>query len=278
MNSDSYFEIGSTHLVCQDYALSGSFKDMHYGIVSDGCSSAEHSEIGAQILCLVARYNIQLYYDLFFSVEDQVMQTLLGNSILKRADELRKLYPIVPNALEATLLIMVAKGDQACVFGWGDGYVLSRVDNNFIEGTHQPLSYKKISYPETNAPFYLSATREDYINKFGSGMIVKHTVAMVRECDNDIPSFRLETFDTPFFQKYLRFSSGNSLTIMTDGLGQYQNNLKKPVPDTEIMPLIVDYPNVQGAFVQRTMNFLKRDLLKKNWSHMDDIGLATIAF
>ena len=109
-------------------------------------------------------------------------------------------------------------------------------------------------------------------------MIVKHTVAMVRECDNDIPSFRLETFDTPFFQKYLRFSSGNSLTIMTDGLGQYQNNLKKPVPDTEIMPLIVDYPNVQGAFVQRTMNFLKRDLLKKNWSHMDDIGLATIAF
>ena len=159
MNSDSYFEIGSTHLVCQDYALSGSFKDMHYGIVSDGCSSAEHSEIGAQILCHVARYNIQLYYDLFFSVEDQVIQTLLGNSILKRADELRKLYPIVPNALEATLLIMIAKGDQACAFGWGDGYVLLHVDT---------LSYKKISYPETNAPFYLSATREDYINKFGS--------------------------------------------------------------------------------------------------------------
>ena len=274
MNSDSYFEIGSTHLVCQDYALSGSFKDMHYGIVSDGCSSAEHSEIGAQILCHVARYNIQLYYDLFFSVEDQVIQTLLGNSILKRADELRKLYPIVPNALEATLLIMIAKGDQACVFGWGDGYVLLHVDN-------QTLSYKKISYPETNAPFYLSATREDYIKKFGSEMkVVKHTVGTLTHGGliDDIPSFRLETFDTPFFQKYIRFSSGDSLTIMTDGLGQYQNNLKKPVLDTEIMPLIVDYPNVQGAFVQRTMNFLKRDLLKKNWSHMDDIGLATIAF
>ena len=273
MNSDSYFEIGSTHLVCQDYALSGNFKDIYYGIVSDGCSSAEHSEIGAQILCHVARYNIQLYCDLFFSVEDRVMQTLLGNSILKRADELRKCYPIVPNALEATLLIMIAKRDQACVFGWGDGYVLLHVDN-------QTLSYQKISYPETNAPFYLSATREEYLNKFGSGMIVKYTIGTLLhgECDGDIPSFRLETFDTPFYQKYLQLSSGDSLTIMTDGLGQYQNDLKKPVPDIDIMPLIVDYPNVQGAFAQRTMNFLKRDLLKKNWSHLDDIGLATIVF
>jgi hypothetical protein len=247
---------------------------MHYGIVSDGCSSAEHSEIGAQILCHVARYNIQLYCDLFFVVEDRVMQTLLGNSILKRADELRKLYPIVPNALEATLLIMVAKGDQACVFGWGDGYILLHVDN-------QTLSFQKISYPETNAPFYLSATREDYIAKFGPGMKVKHTIGNLIHgglIDCDSPSFRLEAFDVPFFQKYLQLSSGDSLTIITDGLGQYQNDLKKSVPDTEIMPLVVDYPNVQGAFVQRTMNFLKRDLLKKNWSHLDDIGVATIVF
>jgi len=57
MNADSYFEIGSTHLVCQDYALSGLYKDMCYGIVSDGCSSAENSEIGAQILCHGARYS-----------------------------------------------------------------------------------------------------------------------------------------------------------------------------------------------------------------------------
>ena len=258
MNSDSYFEIGSTHLVCQDYALSGSFKDMHYGIVSDGCSSAEHSEIGAQILCHVARYNLQLYYDLFFVVENKAMQTLLGNSILKRADEIRKLYPIAPNALEATLLIAIAKGNQACVFGWGDGYVLLRADEIF--------SYIKIDYPETNAPFYLSVAREEYIAKFGPETKARYTGAT--KCD--VP------FDTSFYQKYLQLISGDSITVMTDGLGQYQNGLKKPVPDTEIMPLIVDYPNIQGLFVQRTMNFLKRDLLKKNWSHLDDIGLATI--
>jgi hypothetical protein len=33
MNSDSYFEIGCAHNVCQDYALNGSYEDMIYGIV-----------------------------------------------------------------------------------------------------------------------------------------------------------------------------------------------------------------------------------------------------
>ena len=101
MNSDSYFEIGNTHQICQDYALSGNYKDMYYSVVSDGCSSAEHSEIGAQILCHVARYNLQLHYDLFVEgVKQTTMMSLLGNSILRRADELRKLYPISRDALQ----------------------------------------------------------------------------------------------------------------------------------------------------------------------------------
>ena len=63
MISDSYFEIGNTHMVCQDYALNGSSPDnrLHYSIVSDGCSSSKHSEIGAQILCHVAQDCILTY-------------------------------------------------------------------------------------------------------------------------------------------------------------------------------------------------------------------------
>lgn len=280
MNSDSYFEIGCSHIVCQDYALSGSFKDMHYGIVSDGCSSAEHSEIGAQIMCHVARYHIQLYYDLFFKAEDPVLLSLLGNSILKRADEIRKIYPITVNALQATLLILVAKENKACVFGWGDGYVLMGPS-----ALRSEISYRKMDYPENNAPFYLSTNRNDYINEFGPDIKVCYTGGSLgykgarpghpAECAY---STRIERspFDTPFFQSYLNISQGQTIAVTTDGLGQYLNENKKPIPDIEIMPLIMDYPNPQGIFVKRTMNFLKRELITKNWSHSDDIGLATI--
>jgi hypothetical protein len=266
MNSDSYFEIGSSHLVCQDYALSGSYKDMHYGIVSDGCSSAMHSEIGAQILCHVARYNIQLYYDLFFYLHEKFLMPLLGNSILKRADEIRKIYPINIDALQATLLIIVAKENRAQFFGWGDGY--------FIIKTSNRLHHEKIDYPETNAPFYLSTDRESYIDKFGSNTSKIRT-------ENDIGYARQakieEAFDEPSFHAFIDLSLGDTITITTDGLGQYLDQNKNSVPDQDIISQIIDYPSIKGTFVKRTMNFLKRDMLKKDWSHTDDIGLATIS-
>jgi len=43
-----------------------------------------------------------------------------------------------------------------------------------------------------------------------------------------------------------------------------------------MIPQIIDYPNLKGEFVKRTMNFLRRDLLKKSWSHADDVSVATV--
>jgi hypothetical protein len=270
MNADSYFEIGSSHQVCQDYALSGSYKDMHYGIVSDGCSSAEHSEIGAQILCHVARYNLQLYYDLFETFgnmkenkdeQEKTLVSLLGNSILKRADEVRKLYPISYDALQATLLIAVSLNGDTHLFGWGDGYFL--IKNLF------GLSTIKIDYPDTNAPFYLATNKEAYVNKFGGDRIVKRTEYTFQNSESSL--------NAPFYDPFYRSLGDAQVTIVTDGLGQYLDQDKKPVDEFILIPQILDYPNLQGSFVKRTMNFLKRDLLKKGWSHSDDIGLATIA-
>ena len=60
MNTGSFFTIGSTHLVCEDYALHG--KD--YVILSDGCSNGGgpriHTDWGSRILCKAAEEHIQL--------------------------------------------------------------------------------------------------------------------------------------------------------------------------------------------------------------------------
>ena len=82
-------------------------------------------------------------------------------------------------------------------------------------------------------------------------------------------------FDQPYVKSFL-VGVGDFITIATDGLTQYMDEKKNPIDVIKMVPLILDYPNFNGVFVERTMNFLKKDLIRKSWSHSDDIGLATI--
>jgi hypothetical protein len=87
------------------------------------------------------------------------------------------------------------------------------------------------------------------------------------------------TIFKPYHRPYIdtfSIKSGDYITIATDGLSQYQDQDKKPVKTDLIIPQVMDYPNYNGQFVKRTMNFMKRDLAQKNWSHSDDIGIATL--
>jgi serine/threonine protein phosphatase PrpC len=283
MNSDSYFEIGSSHMVCQDYALSGNYRDMWYGIVSDGCSSADYSEIGAQVLCHVTKNFLSLYYDLFFNetIKAEYIAGLLANSIRAKADEVRKVYPISRDSLQATLLVSVvvkiADIQKAFIFAWGDGVIMS--------SKSQTLHVETIDYPKTNAPVYLMTDQEAYKNKFAPEDCVKQTkmytldpstYKMVYESIESINmAWASKTFWGPYVQSF-NVNPGYFILLATDGLSQYQDQNKKPIEILNIIPSILDYPNYNGQFVKRTMNFLKRDLIRKNWSHADDIGIATI--
>ena len=45
--TDSFFIKGSTHKICEDYAA----HNEHMAVLSDGCSTAEDTHIGAMLLC-----------------------------------------------------------------------------------------------------------------------------------------------------------------------------------------------------------------------------------
>ena len=275
MNCDSYFEIGSAHLVCQDYALCGSYKDMFYGIVSDGCSSAEYSELGAQILCHTTRYFLALYYDLFYNfINIESLASLLGNSIRTRADEIRKIYPISKDSLQATLLIAAMVNGRGFVFAWGDGVIIKSSE------TFKSAVYE-IDYPLNNAPVYLMTDVEAYIKKFGPDQLSKNmkqyfiVFSPEKACqilNSDVSS---QPYNKPYFNTF-PIKSGDFITIATDGLSQYLDQNKKPIDIVKIIPQILDYPNYNGQFLKRTMNFMKRDIANKFWSHGDDIGIATL--
>ena len=55
-HADHYFHIGSAHYrsgkPCQDYSLSGANDNVACAIVSDGCSTGRHTDVGSRVLAL----------------------------------------------------------------------------------------------------------------------------------------------------------------------------------------------------------------------------------
>lgn len=60
---DDYFYIGQAHLIsgkpCQDYSFSGSCGESSFAIVSDGCSTGRHTDVGARVVALATVNAIQ---------------------------------------------------------------------------------------------------------------------------------------------------------------------------------------------------------------------------
>ena len=278
MPTDSYYEIGGAHIVCQDYALHGQIDEMSFVIVADGCSSADHSEIGSQVLCHVAKYYLELFYKtgIFNECTMHTLRDVLGSSIIRRADELRKLYPITPKALEATLLIAVKIGLKTYAFGWGDGTFIIR----FVSIEHGDEYFQVIDseYP-ANAPYYLVYNRQTYMDalkKRGFDPLVTRNVYT----SNRDP--KLDVYTTYADKAYVMEHNDSyslavqSITICSDGISSYMDDEKNPIDLLTMVPEFSTFKSIEGEFIKRRMQFFKRICQREGWTHYDDIGCGTI--
>lgn len=267
MNADSYFEIGSSHIICQDYALSGVYNDLAYTIISDGCSEGRYSEVGAQVICHVAKHAIINLHqvDLFQEADKLTLCKLLGNSILKRIEEIGRLYPITSEALQATLIIALTNHYYSYVFAWGDGVIIIK-DVGGDTYTHE------IEYP-SGAPFYLVTNPTTY-----SKLIEAENCKVIHKiyCNGEkAPSATMEYGpEQPFVIR--NEMNVTSITICSDGIKSYQDDELNKIHFTDMVPEYTDYASETGVFVECNMKFLKKKMLKQKWTHYDDISCGSI--
>eukprot|EP00825_Cyclidium_porcatum_P020907 TRINITY_DN23496_c0_g1_i2.p1 TRINITY_DN23496_c0_g1~~TRINITY_DN23496_c0_g1_i2.p1 ORF type:complete len:157 (-),score=7.03 TRINITY_DN23496_c0_g1_i2:404-874(-) len=140
MNTNSTYQIGNEHIICQDYALSGIYDDTAYAIVCDGCSNSKDTDIGSRMLALAAREALLSGYT------NEPLR--YGNEIINKANQLFNFFPHINNqTLDATLLMAWVEENMLNVFLSGDGVLIHR--------SKYKVDFKHISY-ETNAPAYLS--------------------------------------------------------------------------------------------------------------------------
>lgn len=163
MNTDHYFEIGSSHAKCEDYATSGVLHNggnhsLAYAIVSDGCSGSlsPYTDVGARLYCLVTQDVLRFLMSQWHFKDDpdgtffqKLFPYTLRDLVLQRCMQLCGSLGMSYDMFDATLLcaIMLSDGRRAVV-GWGDGTIIVK----YKDGVTRLIT---ITFDEQR-PYYLS--------------------------------------------------------------------------------------------------------------------------
>jgi hypothetical protein len=292
MHHDSYFGIGYSHKICEDYALSGVVDGCGYAIVSDGCSSSKESDVGARLLAHVARDAI-LYLNKRKLLEDEVFikeafKTTFEEIILKKCLEVKDTLRFTCDIFDATLLVAIYVPDRYIVlFSYGDGYFLfKKIDGN--------INVVKLEF-ESGAPYYLSYEmshdkKRAYELQYGSYAFTK-TVEQDIVTGKGMSFFNRVRCVTPMchscysvLDDYAQYST---VVLASDGIGTFQDDPRAPIPLGkperqkyalyEIVPELIAYKNPVGEFVTRRMNRINQDHAKSGIVHVDDISFASLS-
>lgn len=281
MNADAYFEMGSSHKICEDYALSGQYEDMAYAIVSDGCSSSLHSDVGARILSHIAM-GVLVYLKGRNLILSDTFSDIFRELMLRKCLEVKTSLGLSTDVFDATLLISVVLQGRAVCLGWGDGYLALVDKNNNITLTEVKFT--------SGAPYYLSyemnaGKKEAYIKEFGGGDII------ISQVNNFPIAPNLSISKLPSMYQHTLMWAGDTtdlkfIVLSSDGINTYQTDprftdpegsVKQSYTATDMIASLVSYKSTVGEFVLRRMQRNKEDLNKKHIVHQDDISCATIA-
>lgn len=267
MNTDSTFQIGKDHIVCEDYALNGNLQDrITFAIVCDGCSASPDVDFGARVLAMAARetlsYKLAIEDGIFEGVSPVLTSDRFGQITINKARDI--CFPIRhlhPQALDATLLAAWVQNNTLSAYVYGDGVLVHRSKTG-IKSVHIHLT--------SGAPDYLSYQLEpERMKGYGS---LKDNYKEVWTSYNGIHDYK------PFvpFVYESPVEEGDVIAMISDGINSFRKSDSTPIEWTELVDEFTAYKTTEGQFVQRRIGAFKRKCLKEGITHSDDISIASI--
>lgn len=265
MQADSYFKIGKTHKVCEDYA-SHKGGDQPYLIVTDGCSSATNTDIGSRILTKITEQELYKSYGNY----PELFKTILDNSA-----EIINQLKVPYDALAATLLFAKLDGKTIDVCAIGDGFILVKYKETLI--------IKEIKF-KTNAPYYLKykiINEESYLKQYPPDAEIHTTIYNGKEKTfTDIEHITL-TKEKHWFSFSIDTENLEFLAITSDGLGSFvkiettnTSRIQVPINPCEVSLNLMNFKNNTGEFLHRRCNKLFKSYEKEDKYHLDDFSMA----
>lgn len=282
MYSDFHFAIGSSHKVCQDYALAGEANGSFFAAVADGCSSSPHTDLGARFLCHGAQQALML------SSENE----FFFRGVLPLAASFLGKWGPSPECLDSTILFVRTIPGLIHVFGCGDGLIAARRRDGSIYVTE--LEYNN------NAPAYLSYQLDQQrMDTYSKGIL--SSGANLGECgfrttreyltdasvmewaelldDNYTEKVTKHPDDFWWVKAYAR-EAFDLVVVMSDGVRSFQekkDGVLTPVPLLAVLRQLLKFKTIKGEFVtRRCKRFLGKFCEQSGWSHYDDFAMAAV--
>ena len=282
MSCDCAFYIGTTHEVCQDYALAGE----NTVCVADGCSGSLLSDFGSRVLSVTAM-NKMTELDTLFEFDEK--------EIILLARPSAKVLNLPPECLDATLLCAAKKDKVAEAICYGDGVIAAKME----DGGLLIIAVEYVdSYPfYVNYMFDKSGRFRNWKEHHNKRRIVFSTVSPEGEVEvvtidmENNPRVRYDSKDVGLLR--IRGDFGvmvelvapdvESVAVMSDGVQSFYHpvitdtsNHNEKVEYHDVLKELMRFRNYTGRFVQRRMNKFKKTCVKNGWEHSDDVSIAAI--
>ncbi len=244
---DAHFARGRSHTVCQDYAVVGP----RAAVISDGCSTAPHSDVGARLLAHAAL--------------GAAPEALVSGAWLGGPHDTQRRMGLPVSSLDATVVIASADRDTVEVTMFGDGVVAARRGDG-------GLTLIEVGFDEAAPPYpsyELAPDRAAAYTAAGLGTPRIHATA-------DAPTARplggglRWTFPRTQWSAVLIGSDG--LSAFTDG----DNAIQPPEP---VVEALFRYRSPRGAFVTRRLRkFLAKEAPASGIHPHDDVAVAALCW
>lgn len=276
MQADSFFTIGSSHHVCEDYALSGDVDGRPFAVLSDGCSGSKHTDFGSRFLCLASRDALAVSAPGRFH-RDSVLPiacSMVGKSLPW-------------SCLDATAAVVYHDNVHLKAQVVGDGVVVVR---------HRDGSFRihRISY-SGGAPGYLTYLLDNNrYQQFAAGVAgapgATRTVittwwdssfeGQLHEPAQD--TSKVAAVPSDFWKRFCYPRQDFDLVaVFSDGVQTFEctTDLRghAPVPLVTALQQLLDFKSMKGRFVtRRCRKFFRKFCVENAWSHHDDFAMAAI--
>jgi hypothetical protein len=270
MSADIYYGIGSTHQVCQDFAIANG----SYVIVSDGCSSVKDSDWGARLLAKATDSIMKRDKPVF--IDDKHMA-----EIVTTARQHVTLLGLEMDCLCATLLAAYKSDGMINATIIGDGYIVARKKDKTICIISHMF--------DTGAPYYPyyesnPDIKNGYMKHFGHGCLeIRKTVydgggKFVDDCNN----YSVRNADMHVNYSFL-LEEYEAVAVVTDGLKTFVQQKKGSTSITNqsldfynVIKNIFSFKTTEGQFVHRRCQKVMREYANDSVKHTDDFAIGVV--
>lgn len=286
---DTFFAQGSTHKVCEDYAINSSQGKQDERMpamvaVSDGCSSSPFTDMGARLLCFQTWEHMrQKGEPSLHSIYKDAR--LKHRSLTKIGDPYQDLMGVgtSQNAFDATLLVAWRCLEGVTVKASGDGVVVGRRRDG-------SLDVFVISF-HGNAPAYVTylsewSRAEMYLAQgYGARTVRKFNLEglQVRDLGSEVTVPSIVDYEPQNWVHTFRFPymAYDLVAVLSDGVESFvdasEPNRRSPVPIQEVLHEIFSLRALKGSFVERRLKrFLSKTCKKRSWEHEDDLAVGML--